>query len=105
MNLQPNNNPQAVVYNINNTNDNNYVNHALPATTPGATMAECPKEHAESQNKAYSTLCRTRDGRENVKRLPAMARPTSNHPTCLDQAKTRALWTTHNPRTRTLWQE
>ena len=32
MNAQPNN-PQTVVYNINNTNGNNYVNHAVMATT------------------------------------------------------------------------
>jgi hypothetical protein len=43
MNSQPTN-AQAVVYNINNTNGNNYVNHAIMATTHGA-MAELPKEH------------------------------------------------------------
>ncbi len=46
MNSQPNN-PQAVVYNINKTNGNNYVKNPITATTPGATVAECPKEHAE----------------------------------------------------------
>ena len=38
-------NTQAVVYNINNTNGNNYVNNSITSTTPGATMAECSKEH------------------------------------------------------------
>ena len=104
MNLQLNN-PQAVVYDINNTNDNNYVNHALPATTPGATMAECPKEHAESQNEACATPWHTLDGQNNVTRLPVMAHLTSNNQMCLDQVKMRALWMMHNPRTRKLWQD
>ena len=47
MNSQPNN-PQSVVYNINNTNGNNYVNNSITSTTLGATMAELPKGHAES---------------------------------------------------------
>jgi len=50
MNSQPTN-AQAVVYNISNTNGNNYVNHAITATTHGATMAELRQGHAESQNK------------------------------------------------------
>ena len=54
MNSQPTN-AQAVVYNINNTNGNNYVNHAITATTHGATMAELPKEHEESQNQDCAT--------------------------------------------------
>ena len=51
-------NTQAVVYNINNTNGNNYVNHAITATTHGV-MAELPQEHAESQNKDCSTPSQT----------------------------------------------
>ncbi len=72
------NNLQAVVYNINNTNGNNYVNHAIMTTTPGATMAECPKEHAESENKACATLLHTHDGQNKVTRLPITAHPISN---------------------------
>ena len=48
MNSQPTN-AQAVVYNINNTFGNNYVNHAITATTPEAAMAEYPTEHTNSQ--------------------------------------------------------
>ena len=51
MNAQPNN-PQAVIYNISNTNGNNYVNHAITATAPEAARADCPTEHAESQKQA-----------------------------------------------------
>ena len=40
MNSQPNN-PQPVVFNINNTHGNNYVNHAVRLPTPEATGAEC----------------------------------------------------------------
>jgi hypothetical protein len=79
------NNPQAVVYNINNTHGNNYVNHAITATTPEATMAECPKEQPESQNRACSTLSHTFGGQNNVTRLPVVAHPTSNNQTGLDQ--------------------
>jgi len=61
------NNPQSVVYNINNTNGNNYVNNSITAATPGTTMAECSKECAESQNEASATLWPTRDVRNNVR--------------------------------------
>ncbi len=47
MNAKPNN-QQAVVYNISNSNGNNYVNHAITATTPEAARAECPTEHVDS---------------------------------------------------------
>ncbi len=77
MNSQPTN-AQSVVYNINNTNGNNYVNHAIAATTHGATMAELPKEHAESQNKDCSTPSQTLYGPNNVTRLPVVAHLNSN---------------------------
>ena len=86
MNSQPNN-PQSVVYNINNTNCNNYVNHSITSTTPGATMAECSKESAESQNEAIATLSHTRDGRNNVPRSTEMAHPTSTNQIGFDQVK------------------
>jgi hypothetical protein len=37
---QPNN-PQPVVFNINNTHGNNYANHAVGSPTQTATVAEC----------------------------------------------------------------
>ena len=101
MNSQPTN-AQAVVYNINNTNGNNYVNHAIMATTQGATMAELPKRHAESQNKDCATLSQTLFGQHSVTRLPVMAHPPSNNRTGLAKAQTRALWITHNHRTMNL---
>ena len=86
MNSQPTN-AQAVVYNINNTNGNNYVNHAITATTHGATMAELPKEHVESQNKDCDTPSHTLYRQNNVTRLPVMARPSSNNRTGLDKVQ------------------
>ena len=65
MNAQPSN-PQTVVYNIDNTNDNNYVNHAVMATTLEATRADCLKEHAKSQNKMSALLLSTLDAQNNV---------------------------------------
>ena len=56
MNAQPNN-PQTVVYNINNTNGNNYVNHAVTATIDEIARTECPKEHAKSQIKCALHRC------------------------------------------------
>jgi hypothetical protein len=50
-------------------------------------MAVCPKDHAESQNKACATLLHTRDGQNNVTRLPVMAHLTSNNQLGLDQVK------------------
>jgi hypothetical protein len=75
------------VYNINNTNGNNYVNHAITATTHGATMAELPKGHAESQNKDCATPSQTLYGQNNVTRLPVMAHPSSNNQTGLDKVQ------------------
>ena len=49
MNGQPSS-PQAVVYNISNTNGNNYVN----ATPPEASRAECPTLHAQSMQTVRS---------------------------------------------------
>ena len=86
MNSQPIH-PQSVVYNINNTNGNNYVNNYITSTTPGATMAECSNESAESQNEASATLSHTCDCRNNVPRSPVMAHPTSTNPIGFDQVK------------------
>ena len=78
MNSQPNN-PQSVVYNINNTNGNNYVNNSITAATPGTTMAECSNESTESQIEAIATLSYTRDGQNKVPRSTVMAHPTSTN--------------------------
>ena len=86
MNSQPTN-AQAVVYNINNTNGNNYVNHAITAASHGATIAELPKEHAESQNTDYAAPSQTLYGQNNATRLPVMARPSSNNRTGLDKVQ------------------
>ena len=86
MNSQPNN-PQSVVYNINNTNGNNYVNNSITAATPGTTMAECSNESAESQNEASATLSHTCDCRNNVPRSPVMAHPTLTNQIGFDQVK------------------
>jgi hypothetical protein len=86
MNSQPNN-PQAVVHNINNTNGNNYVNHALPATSPGDILEKCPKEQVETQNIACSSPLHTLDSQNNIKRLPVLAHLTSNNQTPYDQMK------------------
>lgn len=61
INGQPNH-PQAVVYNISNTNGNKYV----IATPPEATKAECPTEHADSQKQARAPTLRPFDGQHNV---------------------------------------
>ncbi len=86
MNSQPIH-PQSVVYNINNTNGNNYVNNYITSTTPGATMAECSNESAESQNEASATLSHTCDCRNNVPRSPVLAHPTSTKQIGFDQLK------------------
>ena len=86
MNSQPNN-PQSVVYNINNTNGNNYVNNSITAATPGTTMAECSNDSTESQNEAIATLSHTRDGRNNVPISTVMAHPTLTNPIGFDQVK------------------
>ena len=39
--MSPPNNPQPVVFNINNTHGNNYVNHAVRSQTPETTGEEC----------------------------------------------------------------
>ncbi len=86
LNSQPTN-AQAVVYNINNTNGNNYVNHAIMATTNGATMAELPKRHTESQNKDCATPSQTLYGQNNVTSLPVVAHLSSNNRTGLDKVQ------------------
>ena len=84
MNAQPNN-PQTVVYNINNTNGNNYVNHAIMATTPEATRAECPKEHAESQKKACVLLLPPHEAQNNVTRLTDTSHISSDNQTSFNK--------------------
>ena len=39
--ISPTNNPQPVVFNINNTHGNNYVNHGVWSQTPETTGEEC----------------------------------------------------------------
>ena len=39
--ISPPNNPQPVVFNINNTHGNNYVNHGVRSQTPETTGEEC----------------------------------------------------------------
>ena len=80
MNAQPNN-PQTVVYNINNTNGNNYVNHAVTATTNETARTECPKEHAKSQNKVCTPPSSRldADAQNNVTRLTDTSHATSNN--------------------------
>ena len=51
---QPNN-PQPMVFNINNTHRNNYVNHAVRSPTAEATGAECAQ--AGHVLAPTSTLC------------------------------------------------
>ena len=63
MNGQPSS-PQAVVYNISNTNGNNYFN----ATPREAARAECPTGHADSQKQARAPLSPPLDGQHNVTR-------------------------------------
>ena len=63
MNGQPRS-PQAVVYNISNTNGNNNVN----ATSPEAARAECHTEHADSQQQARAPPSPPLDGQHNVTR-------------------------------------
>ena len=87
MNAQPNN-PQTVVYNINNTNGNNYVNHAVTATTAEAARTECPKEHVKSQNKACAPPASTLDSQNNVTRLTDTFHVTSNNQKGFDELTT-----------------
>ncbi len=65
--ISPPNNPQPVVFNINNTNGNNYVNHGVPSQTPETTGEECvqavhvlapmsPLHEAQKMGKSSTTL-------------------------------------------------
>ena len=89
MNAQPIN-PQTLVNIINNTNVNNYVNHAVTATTDETAMPECPKERAKSQNKACTPpLSRLdADAQNNVTRLTDTSHMTSNNLMCFNELKT-----------------
>ena len=64
MNDQPNN-PQALVYNISNTNGNNYVN-TIPSE---AARSKRPTEHADSQKQSRAPMLAPLDGQHNVTRL------------------------------------
>ena len=83
MNAQPNN-PQAVVYNISN-NGNNYVSHAITATTPEDARAEYPKEHTESQKQARAPQSPPLDAQHNFTRLTGTSQVNSNNLTGFDQ--------------------
>ena len=82
MNGQPSN-PQAVVYNISNTNGNNYVN----ATPPEATRTECPTEHADSQKQARAPPSPPLDGQHNVTRFTDTSHVNLNNRMGFDQGK------------------
>jgi hypothetical protein len=84
MNAQPNN-PQAVVYNINNTNGNNYVNNAITTTTPEAARAECPTEHEESIKQARAPPLPPLDAQHNVTRLTDTSHVNLNNRMGFDQ--------------------
>ena len=84
MNAQPNS-PQAVVYNISNTNGNNYVNQASTATIPDATRAECPTEHTESQKQARPPPSPPLDAQHNFTRLTGTSQANSNNLTGFNQ--------------------
>jgi hypothetical protein len=79
MNGQPSN-PQAVVYNISNTNVNIYVN----ATPPEATRAECPTEHADKKQ-ARAPPSPPLDGQHNVTRFTDTSHVNLNNRTGFDQ--------------------
>jgi hypothetical protein len=80
MNGQPSN-PQAVVYNISNTNGNNYVN----AAPPEAARAECPTEHAGIQKQARAPPLPPLDGQHNVTRLTNTSHVNLNNRMGFDQ--------------------
>ena len=80
MNGQPSS-PQAVVYNISNTNGNNYVN----ATPSEAARAECPTEHAESQKQARPPPSPPLDAQQNVRRLTDTSHVNLNNLMGFDQ--------------------
>ena len=80
MNGQPSS-PQAVVYNISNTNGNNYVN----ATPREAARAECPTGHADSQMQARAPPSPPLDGQHNVTRFTDTFHVNLNNRTGFDQ--------------------
>ena len=77
MNAQPNN-PQAVVYNITNTN-------GITATTPEAARAECPTENAESQKQVRPPPLPPLDAQHNYTRLTGTSQANSNNLTGFNQ--------------------
>jgi hypothetical protein len=80
MNGQPSS-PQAVVYNISNTNGNNYVN----ATPPEAAWAECPTGHVDSQKLARAPPSPPLDDQHNVTRFTDTSHVNLNNQTGFDQ--------------------
>ncbi len=102
MNAQPNN-PQTVVYNISYTNGNNYVNHAITATTPEASRAECPIEHTKSHKQARAPPLPPFDAQHNVTRLTDTSHAKSNNP--MGMGTQCALWVMHNLQSKKQWQE
>jgi hypothetical protein len=104
INAQPTN-PQAVVYNINNTNGNNYVNCAITATTTEATRVECPQDHAECQREACALLLPTLDAQNNVTRLTDTAHPTSHNYMGFNQVNNSVLDSDNHSTNKTLANE
>jgi hypothetical protein len=82
MNGQPSN-PQAVVYNISNTNGNNYIN----ATPFEAARAECPTEHIDIQKQARAPPSPRLDGQHNVTRFTDISHMNLNNQMGFDQGK------------------
>ena len=80
MNGQPSS-PQAVVYNIGNTNGNNYVN----ATPREAARAECPTEHVERQKQVRPPPSPPLDAQHNETRLTDTSHANSKNQTAFNQ--------------------
>jgi hypothetical protein len=80
MNGQPSS-PQAVVYNISNTNGNNSVN----ATPSEAAGAECPTGHADSQKQARAPPSPPLDDQHNVTRFTDTSHVNLNNQMGFDQ--------------------
>jgi hypothetical protein len=80
MNAQPSS-PQAVVYNINNTNGKHYVN----TISPEGARAESPTEPADSQKQARAPLLTPLDDQHNVTRFTDTSHMNLNNRMGFDQ--------------------
>jgi hypothetical protein len=103
INAQPNN-QQAVSYNISNAG-NNYVNHAIIATTPETARAECPTEHADSQKQARPPLLPPLDAQHNVTRLTDTSHMNLKNLMGFDQGNIARTMVDAQSLTKKLWQE